>query len=293
MKRIALISEHASPLAILGGVDGGGQNVYVGEIAKNLATIGYEVDVFTRRDSKLLPEAAEWMNGVRIIHVPAGAAEYVRKEDLLPLMPEFTAYIQQFCIRESKTYDLIHANFWMSGLVAAELKCSQGIPFVITFHALGHVRRFHQGEADQFPSQRFAIEERIVAQADHIIAECPQEKEDLCNFYQADPAKITIIPGGFDTNQFSPIGKELARVALGIHPKERVILQLGRMVKRKGVDTVIRGFAQFVNSLEDERLEATGKKLEKGKRENGKGKRVISPLAPPAPSASPAPPSLF
>lgn len=250
MKRIALISEHASPLAILGGVDGGGQNVYVGEIAKNLATIGYEVDVFTRRDSKLLPEAAEWMNGVRIIHVPAGAAEYVRKEDLLPLMPEFTAFIQQFCIRENKTYNLIHANFWMSGLVAAELKCSQGIPFVITFHALGHVRRFHQGEADQFPSQRFAIEERIVAQADRIIAECPQEKEDLCNFYQADPAKITIIPGGFDTNQFSPIGKELARVALGIHPEERVILQLGRMVKRKGVDTVIRGFAQFVKEFQ-------------------------------------------
>lgn len=258
MKRIALISEHASPLAILGGVDGGGQNVYVGEIAKNLATIGYSVDVFTRRDSKLLPEVAEWMNGVRIIHVPAGAAEYVRKEDLLPLMPEFTAYIQQFCQRGSKIYDLIHANFWMSGLVAAELKCSLNIPFAITFHALGRVRRFHQGEADQFPEERFAIEERIIAEADRIIAECPQEKEDLCNFYQADPAKITIIPGGFDTNQFSPIGKELARVALGIHPKERVILQLGRMVKRKGVDTVIRGFAQFVKRLESERLETRG-----------------------------------
>ena len=251
MKRIALISEHASPLAILGGVDGGGQNVYVGEIAKNLATSGYSVDVFTRRDSKLLPEVAEWMNGVRIIHVPAGAAEYVRKEDLLRLMPEFTAYIQQFCQTESKIYDLIHANFWMSGLVAAELKCSLNIPFAITFHALGRVRRFHQGEADQFPEERFAIEERIIAEADRIIAECPQEKEDLCNFYQADPAKITIIPGGFDTNQFSPIGKELARVALGIDPEQRVILQLGRMVKRKGVDTVIRGFAQFVNSLED------------------------------------------
>lgn len=249
MKRIALISEHASPLAILGGVDGGGQNVYVGEIAKNLATIGYSVDVFTRRDSKLLPEVAEWMNGVRIIHVPAGAAEYVRKEDLLPLMPEFTAYIQQFCQRESKIYDLLHANFWMSGLVAAELKCSLNIPFAITFHALGRVRRFHQGEADQFPEERFAIEERIVAQADRIIAECPQEKEDLCRFYQADPNKITIIPGGFDTNQFSPIGKQLARVALGIDPEQRVILQLGRMVKRKGVDTVIRGFAQFVKGF--------------------------------------------
>ena len=245
-KRIALISEHASPLAILGGVDGGGQNVYVGEVAKNLAVLGYEVDVFTRKDSQLLPEAAEWIDGVRIIHVPAGPQEYVRKEELLPYMAEFTAYILQFCQRENKAYDLIHANFWMSGLVAADIKRAIAIPFAITFHALGRVRRFHQGDADQFPEQRFAIEERIIAEADRIIAECPQEKEDLLHFYLADPDKITIIPGGFDTSQFCPVGKALARVALGLHPEERIILQLGRMVPRKGVDTAIRGFAHFV-----------------------------------------------
>lgn len=244
-KRIALISEHASPLAILGGVDGGGQNVYVGEIAKNLATLGYEVDVFTRRDSPVLPEQAEWVSGVRIIHVPVGPAEYVRKEDLLPLMADFTRYIVQFCDREACSYDLIHANFWMSGLVAAEIKQALGIPFVVTFHALGRVRRFHQGQADQFPDQRFAIEDRIVAEADHIIAECPQEEEDLIRFYNADSNRITIVPGGFDPGQFWSIGKALARVALGISPQENVILQLGRMVPRKGVDAVIRAFAQL------------------------------------------------
>jgi phosphoheptose isomerase len=246
-KRIALISEHASPLATLGGVDGGGQNVYVGEVAKNLAALGYEVDIFTRRDSNILPEAAEWVNGVRIIHVPAGPPDYVRKEDLLPFMAEFTAFILKFCQREDNTYDLIHANFWMSGLVAAELKQVVGIPFVVTFHALGRVRRFHQGEADEFPTERFAIEQRIIADADRIIAECPQEQEDLIRFYNADSAKIAIVPGGFDPGQFWPIGKALARVALGLSPDERLILQLGRMVPRKGVDTVIRGFALLFN----------------------------------------------
>lgn len=248
-KRIALISEHASPLATLGGVDGGGQNVYVGEIAKNLAALGYDVDIFTRRDSIVLPEVAEWVNGVRMIHVPAGLPEYVRKEDLLPLMPQFTAYILKFCKREGKPYDLVHANFWMSGLVAAELKQLVGIPFVVTFHALGRVRRFHQGDADEFPTERFAIEERIIAQADRIIAECPQEQEDLIRFYHADPAKIAIVPGGFDPGQFWPIGKVLARVALGLDPNEKVILQLGRMVPRKGVDTVICGFARLVKTM--------------------------------------------
>ncbi|MFB2834887.1 glycosyltransferase [Floridanema evergladense] len=247
-KRIALISEHASPLAMLGGVDSGGQNVYVGEIAKNLTVFGYEVDVFTRRDSELLPEAAEWVNGVRIIHVPAGVPEYLRKEDLLPFMADFTSYMVNFCQQEGQMYDLIHANFWMSGLVAANIKKVLGIPFVITFHALGKVRRFYQGDADQFPNQRFAIEERIINEADRIIAECPQEEEDLIRFYNADPAKITIIPGGFDPGQFWPIGKVLARVALGLDPNEKVILQLGRMVPRKGVDAVIYGFAQLLKT---------------------------------------------
>src|SRR5947209_9014161 len=176
-KRVALLSEHASPLGILGGVDSGGQNVYVGQLAKHLAVLGYEVDVFTRRDSERLPEIAEWVNGIRIIHVPAGPAAYVRKEDLLPYMGAFADYLLRFCKCQRESYDLVHANFWMSGLVAADLKRSLGTPFVITFHALGRVRRQHQREADQFPDVRFEVEDRIVAEADRILAECPQDEE--------------------------------------------------------------------------------------------------------------------
>jgi phosphoheptose isomerase len=240
--RIALISEHASPLAALGGVDSGGQNVYVGQLARHLAAIGYDVDVFTRRDSPLLPERAEWVDGVRIIHVPAGPPTYVRKEDLLPYMGDFTAYVLRCCRRLHRPYELIHANFWMSALVAADVKQTLGIPFVVTFHALGRVRRLHQRDADEFPDERFAIEERIVAEADHIIAECPQDEEDLVKLYNADPTRVGIIPCGFDPAEFWPISKPLARVALGYSPDERIILQLGRMVPRKGVDNVVRAF---------------------------------------------------
>jgi D-inositol-3-phosphate glycosyltransferase len=243
MKRIALISEHASPFGILGGVDSGGQNVYVGQLAKHLAKRGYQVDIFTRRDRDLLPEVAEWIEGVRLIHVPAGEPVEIRKEDLLPYMAEFTEYTLNFC--KHTHYDLIHANFWMSGLVAAEIKRMLKIPFVITFHALGRVRRFYQGAADEFPDERFAIEDRIVAEADRIIAECPQDETDLVQLYNADRRKISIIPCGFDPSEFWSLNKALARVALGIMPDERIVLQLGRMVPRKGVDTAIEGFAQF------------------------------------------------
>lgn len=61
MKRIAIISEHASHIALFVGVDSGGQNVYVGQLAKNLASLGYEVDVFTRRDNNRLPKIFSWM----------------------------------------------------------------------------------------------------------------------------------------------------------------------------------------------------------------------------------------
>src|SRR3954471_4819278 len=242
-RRIAMISEHASPLATLGGVDSGGQNVYVGQVARNLATFGYEVDVFTRRDSTLLPESVEWSPGVRIVHVPAGPAEFVAKEDLLPFMPDFSEWVLRYARRQRQGYDLAHANFWMSGLVAAELRRRIGLPFVITFHALGRVRREHQKDADHFPDERSEIEDRLVAEADQIIAECPQDEEDLIQLYNADPARVTIVPCGFDRTEFWPMSKELVRVSLGLAPDEKVILQLGRMVPRKGVDNVIQGLA--------------------------------------------------
>ncbi|MCC6858150.1 MAG: glycosyltransferase [Bryobacterales bacterium] len=243
--KIALISEHASPLAIVGGIDSGGQNVYVANVAKNLAAAGFEVDVFTRRDSGEIPEIVPWENGVRVVNVPAGPTAFVRKEELLPHMDDFTRYLKRFIHFQRKPYDLIHANFWMSGLVAADLKKDLGIPFVITFHALGRVRRQHYKGEDGFPDQRFAIEDRIVAEADQVLAECPQDEEDLIQLYNADPGRTTVIPCGFDPAELWPISKPLARVPLGFAPEERLILQLGRIVRRKGIDNVIRGVARL------------------------------------------------
>ena len=242
-RRIAFISEHASPLAVLGGVDAGGQNVYVAQLARQLAALGDRVDVFTRRDRRDLAEVVPLARGVRVIHVPAGPAEPVEKEALLPHMPEFTAWMRRWMSRgtaPSARYDLVHAHFFMSGLVAADLKAVLGLPFVITFHALGRVRRQFHGDADGFPDERFAVEDRIVAEADSVVAECPQDEEDLIRLYNADPARIHIVPCGFDPGEFQPMSRPLARLALGLDPSERIMLQLGRMVPRKGIDTVIR-----------------------------------------------------
>ena len=245
-RRIAMISEHASPLAALGGTDSGGQNVYVAQTSQYLADMGYQVDIFTRCDSAELPDIYRWGDGIRVIHVPAGPAESIPKEELLPYMQPFAEYMIDFIKDMDEPYQLIHANFFMSGLVAAEIKKALGIPFVITFHALGRIRREQQGENDAFPDERFAVEDRLIAEADQIIAECPQEAEQLISLYQASPDKITINPAGFDPGELRPVDKSLSRRILGLSESDNVILQLGRMVPRKGVDNVIRGFARMV-----------------------------------------------
>ena len=244
IRKIALISEHASPLAAAGGVDSGGQNVYVSQIARHLARLGCQVDVFTRRDAENLPPSAELEAGVRVVHVPAGPARYVRKEELLPLMDPFHSWVRDFA-RAEGGYQLVHANFFMSALVALRLKADLGIPFVVTFHALGRVRRLHQSGADEFLAERMAIEDACIAQADAIIAECPQDAEDLTTLYRAEPASIRMIPCGFDKAEFWPIARPFARRALGFDPKERIVLNIGRLVPRKGIDNAIRALGRL------------------------------------------------
>jgi D-inositol-3-phosphate glycosyltransferase len=242
--RIALISEHASPLAALGGTDAGGQNVYVAHVARALAAKGHEVDVLTRRDSAHLPASVDVCRGVRVLHVDAGPAAPVPKERLLPHMVEFGSRALQL-FRYSVPYDVVHANFFMSALVGLRLRVALSVPLVVTFHALGRVRREHQGDADDFPPERIAIEQRVVREADRIVAECPQDRADLVRAYGADASRLSMVPCGVDLHEFKPGSKADARSALGLSRDEFVVLQLGRMVPRKGVDNVIEAMAHL------------------------------------------------
>lgn len=240
MSRLAIVSEHASPIAQAGGVDSGGQNVYVAQIARRLAKLGHSVDVFTRMDNPNLPLEMEWDAGVRIIHVPAGPATEIPKEELLPYMDAFSAFMHGYFSGRDEPYRLIHANFFMSAHAALPVARRFGVPLAVTFHALGRVRRRYQAEADRFPDSRFAIEDVIVRHADCIVAECPEDRRDLLELYGADPRKIRMVPCGYDPQEMWPMDRRVARQALGWRQDGFHLLQLGRMVPRKGVDNVIR-----------------------------------------------------
>ena len=242
MANIAMISEHASPLAAAGGVDSGGQNIYVAQTARHLAKLGYAVDIFTRRDRDDLPDVVQWHPGIRVMHVRAGPPCFVRKESLLPLMPEFArqvAHVAREMKKVGQPYALCHAHFFMSGLVARRLKQELGIPLVVTFHALGRVRLMHQPH-DEFPSERCDIEQMVIDTADAIIAECPQDAADLQRHYRTPTARLRMIPCGFDPEEFAPVDRREARARLQLPANRPLVLQLGRMVPRKGVETVVR-----------------------------------------------------
>ena len=245
--KIALISEHASPLAVAGGVDSGGQNIYVAHLAREFVKAGHKVDVFTRRDKALLPDIVDF-HGARVVHVPAGPPVQMPKESLLQYMDAFSAFVVKFASAEVVGYDVVHANFFMSGIAGMALQRALGVPLAVTFHALGKVRRLHQGANDGFPDARFEIEETLVRRADLIVAECPQDESDLITYYNADPTRLVTVPCGFDRTEMRQINRSLAKRTLNWRADEFAVLQLGRLVERKGIDTVIRALSRLTGA---------------------------------------------
>jgi len=248
--KIAFISEHASPLAICGGVDAGGQNIYVAQTATHLARMGYEVDIFTRRESNDTPEVVQFHPHVRVIHVQAGPAICIAKEELFQWMPQFRDEMIRFINKNRMDYQVVHAHFYMSGWVAMELKKKLKIPFVVTFHALGQIRKIFQGNDDKFPLDRVEIETAIAQAADRIIAECPQDKDDLMKFYSASEDNISIVPCGFCPAEMYPVRKAEARKLLRLKENEYILLQLGRLVPRKGIENVINALAKLRDKVQ-------------------------------------------
>src|SRR5690554_3169508 len=108
--RVAMLSEHANPLSLLGGEDAGGQNVYVTEISRNLAEHGFAVDIFVRRGSPHVDQVVPVASGVRIVHLDAGPPEFLLKDALWPYMPAFRDAFSRFQLRHGARYDVLHGK---------------------------------------------------------------------------------------------------------------------------------------------------------------------------------------
>ncbi|MBB4689140.1 glycosyltransferase [Amycolatopsis jiangsuensis] len=237
--KIAMVSEHASPLAALGGADAGGQNVHVAELSAALTRLGHDVTVYTRRDDKRAPAQVQTPAGYRVRHVPAGPPRVLPKDELLPHMGEFGSRLRDDWVDAPP--DLAHAHFWMSGLATALAAGEHGIPTVQTFHALGVVKRRYQGKADTSPADRIRLERMIGRQAGRIVATCSEEVLELA--HQGVPRhRMSIVPCGVDLSRFDVDGPAAPRTAA------RRLVAVGRLVPRKGFDLAIAALPLVQNT---------------------------------------------
>lgn len=238
--RVAFVSEHASPLATIGGADAGGQNIHVAALAGAMSRAGAEVRVYTRRDDASLPESVPFADGVLVEHVDAGAPEFIEKDRLAPLMPAFGEELQR---RWSDWMpQVVHAHFWMSGLAALQAGRRHRVPVVQTFHALGAEKRRHQGDKDTSPEHRIADEKHLARSVDHIVATATAEAFQLVRM-GARRSRISVIPCGVDLAHFVPRGNAEARDLRRFR-----LVCIGRLVERKGVGDVIRALAAVPNA---------------------------------------------
>jgi glycosyltransferase involved in cell wall biosynthesis len=237
--RIAMVSEHASPLAVLGGTDAGGQNVHVAALSTALAGRGHEVTVYTRRDNPHLPLSQPFAPGVQVVNVPAGEPRPIPKDDLLPLMSPMADWLARHWERDGAP-DLVHSHFWMSGL-ATQLALAGRVDrpaTALTFHALGVVKRRHQGSSDTSPQQRLAIEHQLLRSVDAVVATCRDEVAELLEL-GADPERLHVVPCGVDLATFRPDGPPLEPSVDPWPAGPTRLLCLGRIVERKGIQTVV------------------------------------------------------
>ncbi|QKW36094.1 glycosyltransferase [Actinomadura sp. NAK00032] len=245
--RIAMISEHASPLAAdggLGGADGGGQNVFVAELATELGRQGHYVTVYTRRDAPGPPDRVRLAPGVAVEHVPAGPPERIAKDELLPWMHDFGTYLERRWAADPP--DVAHAHFWMSGLAAVQAAQAPGarrLPVVQTYHALGTVKRRHQGGKDTSPASRVRLERAIGRAAEAVIATCSDEVAELAAM-GVPRDRVRVVPCGVDLGLFAPGGPGDG----GDAGADRIVV-LSRLVERKGVDTAVRALAHLPGTV--------------------------------------------
>ncbi|WP_149181349.1 D-inositol-3-phosphate glycosyltransferase [Streptomyces sp. TRM49041] len=249
-RRIAMLSVHTSPLHQPGTGDAGGMNVYIVELAKRLAAIDVEVEIFTRATAGGLPPAVELAPGVLVRHVDAGPYEGLNKEDLPAQLCAFTHGVMRAWARNRPGhYDLVHSHYWLSGHVGWLAAERWGSPLVHAMHTMAKVKNAALADGDTpEPPARVIGETQIVRASDRLIANTAGEAEELIHHYEADPAKVAVVHPGVNLDRFRPAdGRAAARARLGLPADAFVPLFAGRIQPLKAPDVLLHATARLLD----------------------------------------------
>jgi D-inositol-3-phosphate glycosyltransferase len=249
VRRVAMLSVHTSPLAQPGFGDAGGMNVYVLELARQLARFGVESEIFTRATSSDLPPAVRVEPGVTVRHVMAGPFEGLTKADLSSQLCTFVREVLRVeAAHTPYRYDLIHSHYWLSGQVGAVARDRWSVPLIHTMHTMAKVKNAAgvAGEPPE-PLTRIVGEEQVVEAADRLIANTSGEADDLVRHYDADPRLVDVVHPGVDLSVFAPQPRQEVRDELGLPSDARMLLFAGRLQPLKAPDVLLRAARELLD----------------------------------------------
>ena len=206
---ILQISFHTAPMNSLGVNDGGGLNVYVEAISKELAKDN-TVHIITGEEAKNINKKNLKLSSFNLFSNQSNI--YEKKDFLDEFINKTFQYIEEHEI------DVVHAHYWLSGLVAKEIQQKYKIPFIFTSHSLGVF-------VQENGLDRISAEKEIFNIADKITASSKFEKDNLLNRYGVDKLKIHITTPGLD--------KKIFKAYRGLK-RNNTILSVGRIQQQKG-----------------------------------------------------------
>jgi mannosylfructose-phosphate synthase len=261
----------------LGKPDTGGQVVFVLELAKQFAELGYRVDVVTRRFEGQ-PEFDRLSENLRIWRVAFGGKEFIRKEDMHDHLDEF---VRRFLAERRRPYVAVLSHYWDGGWAGQRIAEELRLPHIHTPHSLGAWKRRGMGGDPDEAERTFRFEERIrkeflvYRRCDHLIATTHQQVELLLSEdYDVPKWQISMIPPGIDERLYTPVPQKTTsalRRRLGFGPHD--IYAVGRAATNKGYDLLIRALPYLREAVRDARLQlAVGAGA-------GRDKRLIERLA--------------